>query len=111
MSSKLDDLQGIVNNMDQGNNNNSETLIKQDHDDVLVKSELSNMQVKMISRLKTLSNITGNSIISQFVDTFLHAQVSLNRQSRREFIMNNQSLLTHEEQKAGGVMNWLKEKV
>lgn len=100
MGGKLDEIQSVIAASTAENNNPSKSLITLDDKESIVKTELNDNQIKAITRLKTVAELLDNRIILWFIETFLHAQISRNRQSRREFIASNQSFITHEERTA-----------
>lgn len=115
MSSRMEELKSIAVDMSKGQDEglNSETLIKRDTGDIITKTELSYKQVKAVTQLRTLAEVTGNIMINSMVDTLANAMVSKDRKSRDEFIRNNQSFRTSAEAKAQseGLAGWLGKEV
>ncbi len=113
--SKIDDLREMAEGVALGSqSNSSDILIKNDGgNDIINKTDLTNKQVKAVTVLSVLADLTGNDAYDNLVTTFMNAQVSLHRKSRGEFIANNQSIRTSEEIKAGGGIanGWWSEKV
>lgn len=116
-NNRIDEMRQIADGVAMNSNpqSSSNVLIKNDEgSDIITKTDLTNKQVRAVTTLRVLAEMTGNDLYDELVNTFMNAQVSLKRQSRREFIQNNQSIRTGEEMKFaqnGGVMSWLGDKV
>lgn len=50
------------------------------------ESELNNIQVEAVNKLRTLAGLFGSDLLDSHLDDFLVLQKSLNRQSRAEFV-------------------------
>jgi len=115
MASKIEELKEAVESaaIDKNPAADSKILIQRDEgDDVITKTDLTNKQVKAVTSLRVLAEMTGNELYGEIVNTFMNAQISLRRQSRREFIQNNQSIRSGEEAKGSGAFSdWWTEKV
>ena len=54
--------------------------------DIPAKTELNSEQIETVNKLKTMSKLFGNELLSAHVDQFLVLQKSKDRQSMREFV-------------------------
>jgi len=97
-NSKIDQMRTLgFDNVASNSPSESNKLIQHNSREVLTRSELNDKQIEKITKMVWTAEILDNDMIGEFADQFLHAQISRNRASRREFIENNQSIQTNKE--------------
>lgn len=112
-NSKIEQIRGLnADNIKNNAINPSEKLIQHDDREVITRTELNDKQIKHATINDFTAEILDNDLMKTFLNSFLHAQISRNRMSRREFIENNQSIQTNTENIArGGLGSYLKQQV
>ena len=112
--SKVNELKGLINNIDAAKmKDTGSILISTEIANAVANTELTDTQIRKVVQLTMLYKYTGNKLIKAMVLEFLNAQKSRLRQSRREYVENNQSLKSHIENKGivRGLGDYLKEQV